>query len=91
MLALEWREAAFADLKTIVDYIAGDNPEAASALQEEIEIKIEKLRYTPRLYKLGRVPGTREMVVQGNFVVVYTENSRTVSILRVLHAARQWP
>jgi len=31
------------------------------------------------------------MVVRSNYIVVYAENAVTVSILRVLHAARQWP
>jgi plasmid stabilization system protein ParE len=29
VLALEWREAAHADLLAIVDYISDDNPDAA--------------------------------------------------------------
>jgi len=37
------------------------------------------------------VAGTREMVVRSNYVVVYMEDTRAVSILRVLHAAQQWP
>jgi toxin ParE1/3/4 len=35
--------------------------------------------------------GTREMNVQTNYVVVYAEDARAVTILRVLHAAQQWP
>jgi plasmid stabilization system protein ParE len=31
------------------------------------------------------------MVVRSNYIVVYTESSRAVTILRVLHAAQQWP
>ena len=39
----------------------------------------------------GRVDGTREMVVRTNYIVVYAEDARGVTILRVLHAAQQWP
>jgi toxin ParE1/3/4 len=39
----------------------------------------------------GRVAGTQEMVVRRNHVVLYAENARAVSILRVLHGAQQWP
>jgi toxin ParE1/3/4 len=88
---LEWREAARADLLAIVDYISDDNPEAAQRLKDEIEAKVAKLPERPKLYRPGRVAGTREMVVRRNYVVVYTEDSRAVSILRVLHAAQQWP
>jgi plasmid stabilization system protein ParE len=42
-------------------------------------------------YRPGRVVGTREMVVRPNYLVIYTESARAVTILRVLHAAQQWP
>lgn len=89
--ALEWREAARADLLAIVDYISDDNPDAAQALKDEIEGKAGKLADRPKLYRPGRVAGTREMVVRPNYIVVYAEDDRAVVILRVLHAAQQWP
>lgn len=91
MPVLEWRQAARADLLTIVDYISDDNPEAAQQLKDDIEAKVAKLTEHPKLYRPGRVAGTREMVVRRNYVVVYAEDARAVSILRVLHAAQQWP
>lgn len=50
-----------------------------------------KLIDFPKIYKFGRVTGTREMRVRANYIVVYTEDDDTITILRVLHAARQWP
>lgn len=91
MPVLEWREAARADLLSIVDYISDDNPEAAQRLKDDIEAKAAKLLDHPKLYQAGRVPGTREMVVRENYVVIYAEDAGTVTILRVLHAAQQWP
>lgn len=91
MPVLEWREAARADLLAIVDYISDDNPDAAQRLKDDIEAKAEKLPERPKLYRAGRVPGTREMVVRSNYLVIYTEDARAVTILRVLHAAQQWP
>ena len=91
MRDLEWKTSAVADLMAIVDYISDDNPDAAQALQEDIETKTSRLRDNPRLYRVGRVDGTREMVVRSNYLVVYAEDPHTVTILRVLHAARQWP
>lgn len=87
----EWRPLARADLLAIVTYIAGDNPDAAQALKEEIEVKVNLLPSQPRLYKPGRIKGTREMVIRPNYVVVYQASGDTVIILRVLHAAQQWP
>jgi toxin ParE1/3/4 len=89
--ALEWREAACADLLAIVDYISDDNPEAAQQLKDDIEAKVAKLTEHPKLYQPCRVVGTREMVVRRNYVVVYAEDARAVTILRVLHASQHWP
>lgn len=91
MLVLEWRETARADLLAIVDYISDDNPDAAQRLKDHIEAKAAKLPERPKIYRSGRVAGTREMVVWSNYVVVYVEDAKAVTILRVLHAAQQWP
>ena len=91
MRGLEWKTLAVADLMAIVDYISDDNPDAAQALKEDIETKVSRLRDNPRLYRVGRVEGTREMVVHSNYLVVYAEDPHTVTILRVLHAAQRWP
>lgn len=90
MLELLWEDIAQDDLISIVVYIAADNPAAAVILKEEIEQRVAELRRHPRLYKLGRVEGTREMVVRQNYIVVYKEDDQTVTVLRVLHAARSW-
>jgi len=91
VLVLEWREAASADLLAIVEYISDDNPDAAQRLKDDIEAKAANLLEHPMLYRAGRVSGTREMVVRSSYVVIYTEDAHAVVILRVLHAAQQWP
>jgi toxin ParE1/3/4 len=59
VLVLEWRQTARADLLAIVDYISDDNPDAAQRLKDDIEAKATKLPEHPKLYRAGRVPGTR--------------------------------
>ncbi|ATE65550.1 type II toxin-antitoxin system RelE/ParE family toxin [Rhizorhabdus dicambivorans] len=88
---LEWREAARADLLAIVDYISDDNPDAALALLDDVEAKATQLVDNPKMYQAGRVAGTREMLVRKSYIVVYAEDARAVTILRVLHAAQMWP
>lgn len=88
---LEWREAARADLLAIVDYISDDNVDAAMTLLDDIEAKAAQLVDNPKLYQVGRVEGTREMMVRKNYIVVYAEDTGGVTILRVLHAAQMWP
>lgn len=91
VLDLEWKAAALADLLAIVDHISDDNPDAAQALKNEIETKAARLPKNPRLYRKGRVEGTREMVVRPSYVLIYAQDARAVTILRVLHTAQEWP
>jgi plasmid stabilization system protein ParE len=39
----------------------------------------------------GREAGTRELVAHKNYILVYDVTADMVRVLRVLHAARQWP
>ena len=82
---------AFRDMEEIFDYIQADNPDAARDLLREFHEKIAALPRHPKLYRQGRVPDTREMGVRSNYVVVYRESPGAIIVLRVLHAARQWP
>ncbi|WP_448217192.1 type II toxin-antitoxin system RelE/ParE family toxin [Endozoicomonas sp. 2B-B] len=79
------------DLLTIVDYISDDNPEAALRLKDDIQAKAEKLMDFPKIGRVGRVEGTRELVAWGNYIIVNKVSETTIRILRILHAAQQWP
>ena len=84
---------ALRDRERIMDFIAQDNPGAALDLDDEFEAKAEQARQCPTLYRAGRCRSTREIVVRPNYVMVYRieEEGGTVAVLRVLHAAQQWP
>ncbi len=88
-----WRPMAIADRERIFDYIAQDNPLAALQLDEEFAAKAQAAARQPTLYKPGRVPGTREIVVRPNYILVYQvqQGGAVLVVLRVLHAAQQWP
>ncbi len=91
MNRLTWRPMALADRDAIMVYISQDSPAAAIDLDLEFEAKAENARLRPKLYKAGRVKGTREIVVRPNYVMVYRVTGDVVEVLRVLHAAQQWP
>lgn len=91
MAPLEWTQAERADLLDIVDYISDDNPEAAQRLKDDIEAMAAKLPSHPKRYRTGRVAGTREMLVRYNYILVYAESDKAISVVRVLHTSRQWP
>lgn len=84
---------ALTDRETIMDHIAQDNPVAAADLDDEFEAKAELALRRPTLYRAGRVRGTREIVVRPNYIMVYRieDEGDTIAVLRVLHAAQQWP
>ena len=82
---------ALADRDAIMDHIAEDNLRAALELDEEFEAHADRACRAPTLYKPGRMKGTREIVVRPNYVMVYQVETGAVVILRVLHAAEQWP
>lgn len=82
-----------ADREAIMDHVAQDNPVAAAELDDEFEAKAETARQRPTLYRVGRLRGTREIVVRPNYIMVYRieDEGSTVAVLRVLHASQQWP
>ena len=87
---LTWRPMALADRDDVMVYIAQDNPGATIDMELEFEAKAESARLRPKLYKAGRVKGTREIAVRPNCVMVYRIMGDVVEVLRVLHAAQQW-
>jgi len=88
---LIWTRPARNDRNAIREYIGADNPRAALALDELIAEKAGYLVRHPQLGRPGRVDNTRELVVHRNYILVYDLAGDSVRVLRVLHAARQWP
>ena len=90
-MELRWAPEAIADRDAIYDYIEADNPAAAVALDELFEQKAGRLVEHPHMGRNGREAGTRELVAHQNYILVYDVAGDMVRVLRVLHAARQWP
>ncbi len=80
------------DREAIFDYIEADSPRAAVAVDDRIEAQVDRLIDTPEAGRVGRVAGTRELVLNRTpYIAAYRIDGKVVRILRVLHAARQWP
>lgn len=90
-MKLVWTRSAATDRREIRTHIAQDNPVAALALDELFSGKASRLVDHPSLGRLGRIAGTRELVVHQHYVLVYDLVDDMVRVLRVLHTARQWP
>jgi toxin ParE1/3/4 len=90
MAQIVWTEPALADLDTIADYIALDNPEAARRLVQNVLKHVEQLARHP---KSGSVPaelrGSRyRQIVEPPCRVFYRFDGKRVWILHVMRSER---
>jgi len=90
-MQLVWTPESVDDREAIYAFIEVDNPRAALALDTLISEKAERLLEQPGLGRPGRVRGTWELVLHPNYLLIYDQVEDRLRILRVLHAARQWP
>jgi toxin ParE1/3/4 len=89
---VRWLRRALRNLDEEADYIARDNPDAAARTVQRIATAVEQLATHPGSGRIGRVPGTRELIVTGTpYIVPYRARGDAVEILRIFHAARKWP
>jgi len=81
-------EKSVEDIEEIVDYIAFDNPQAALKLYENFVKQFETLAMFPEIGSMRSEfdPPVRSLAV-GNYVVYFREIT-PVTIVRVLHGAR---
>ena len=92
MRRLHYAEPALRDLQAILDYIHERDPRAAQGVLGAIRRLADLLPANPKLGKPGRHRGTRELYVAGlPYVIVYRLTSDAVSVVSVLHTARDLP
>ncbi|MCJ2055800.1 type II toxin-antitoxin system RelE/ParE family toxin [Methylobacterium sp. J-048] len=91
MKALIWTLEALQDRDAVYDYIEADNPAAAIAFDKRFTETSARSVKHPALGRPGRVAGTRELIVHRRYIIVYDVDDVSVRMLRVLHAALQWP
>ena len=91
-MKLTWSAFALSDRDAIFTYIEADNPAAAVLIDERIAAGARRLLDFPASGRVGRIAGTRELVISGTpYIAAYTVAETTVRILRVLHGAQEWP
>ena len=91
-LEVRWLKRALANLDAEAEYIARDSPATVRRVVGTIQRSVQYLARYPGLGRLGRVEGTRELVVPGTpYVIPYRVRGGRVEVLRVFHGARKWP
>jgi toxin ParE1/3/4 len=90
-MLVKWRPEARSELWCILDYIGDRNPTAAAQLFDEIERATQALPQHPYLYRVGRVSGTRGIVVSPNYIVIYRVTTDSIEVVSVLHTRQEYP
>lgn len=79
------------DLEDVVLFIAQDNLLAAMDMEQHVHRQVEHLADPNFPRRRGRRPGTLELVVHPNYVVVLQQTTTMLTVLNLLHVARQYP
>ncbi len=88
-MQVRWLRKALRNLEQAYAYIAKDDPEAAIRTILKIQVAVDQLGQFPLMGRVGRVEGTRELVIANTpYFVIYGLKDNTVEILRVLHQMR---
>jgi toxin ParE1/3/4 len=88
-----WSQQAAVDLENVQAYIGKDNVVAAQkVVQTTMRLVSSQLTLYPEIGRMGRVEGTRELVVPKTpLVIVYRVKGSVIQILSVRHSSRLWP
>ena len=87
-----WLDRAETDLVSITEHIAENDLEAAWSVVSAIQDATRMLAEHPQIGRMGRVRGTRELVVGGlPYSLPYLIVGIEIRILAVFHASRKWP
>ena len=91
-MRVRWLQKAIRNLDAEADYIALENSTAAVKMFVYVKAKIDELSDFPSSGRPGRIPGTRELVIDHYpFVVPYRVVGDELHVLRVFHTRRKLP
>jgi toxin ParE1/3/4 len=83
---------AAGDLERIVRRLQHDSPEVARKVAALIVDAVAGLSLFPKRGRMGRIEGTRELVVSAlPWIAVYRVRDEVVEVIRIYHGAQNWP
>jgi toxin ParE1/3/4 len=90
-MQIKWLRRALRNLEQAYSYILKENPEAAQKVILRIQLVTSQLDNYPLMGRLGRIEGTRELVISSTpYIVIYRVKEESVEILRVLHTSKRY-
>jgi len=91
-MRVRWLRTALRNLDEAAEWIARDNPKAAGEFVAAVRLTVDRLAEFPAMGRAGRVPGVREMPVQGYpYLIPYRVVGEELQVLRVFHVWQQRP
>ena len=79
------------DLEDITLFISRDSGSSALAVATALFKAANSLDLLPSRGRIGRAPGTRELIVPTlPYIIVYQLADTAIQILRIYHGARNW-
>ncbi|MDP2832839.1 MAG: type II toxin-antitoxin system RelE/ParE family toxin [Pseudomonadota bacterium] len=91
-MRVKWLREASRNLEQEADTLADKNPDAADAMLQNIRSSVSLLAQQPGVGRPGRVPGTRELVIQRYpYLIPYRVRGDVLEVLRVFHTSRKPP
>lgn len=91
-MEIRWSPEAADDLERIVERIRRDDPRTARTLANRIFERCTSLQTVPNRGRIGRIAGTRELVLAPlPYIVVYRVKPDAVEVVRIYHGAQNWP
>lgn len=89
-MTIRWSQNASVDFANQIAFIHADRPRAAERIGSRILDRIETLSVHPHRGRVGRLAGTRELVI-APFVIVYEAGADgDITIVRMLHGRQDW-
>ena len=88
-MEIRWTPEASSCLENISLHIAENSPDAALKTVSNIFDRIEHLVHFPHVGRVGRIQGTRELVLAPlPYIAIYREMDAAVEVLQILHGAQ---
>ena len=91
-MKLLWAEEAMQDIADIDHYLTGLFPKKRQSTLQYISDQADRLLEMPHLGRIGKVQGTRELVLGSlPYILVYKVEEYLLHILHVQHTSRNYP
>lgn len=88
---VRWTIRALRRLDEIGAHIQKDNPDAAERVVVRIMSAVDLLADFPATGRVGRINGTREVVLADIPYIIPYRVGQDIEILSVMHAHQRWP